>query len=69
MYFNSLAYIFGFLPIVIIVYFALNKRKCIFAGKIWLVIASLVFYGWFNVKYVPLLLLYVLINFNYWYFI
>lgn len=64
MYFNSLAYIFGFLPIVIIVYFALNKRKCIFAGKIWLVIASLVFYGWFNVKYVPLLLLYVLINFS-----
>ena len=34
MYFNSLAYIFGFLPIVIIVYFALNKRKCIFAEKI-----------------------------------
>jgi len=63
MYFNSLAYIFGFLPIVIVVYFALNRRKLILAGKIWLLVVSLFFYSWFNAKYTFYLAFYVLLNY------
>ncbi len=66
MYFNSIAYIFGFLPVVIIVYFTLNKWKLIKVGKIWLILASLFFYGWFNIKYTPFLILYALINFAFY---
>lgn len=65
MYFNSMAYIFGFLPVVIIVYFSLNRYKLIILGKIWLLAASIFFYAWFNVKYTPLLLIYVLMNFGF----
>lgn len=63
MYFNSMPYIFCFLPIVIIVYFALNKRKLITIGKVWLIIASLVFYAWLNPQYAPLLALYIVLNY------
>lgn len=63
MYFNSLAYIFGFLPIVLVVYFALNKRKLILAGKIWLLVVSLYYYSWFNAKYTFYLAFYVLLNY------
>lgn len=66
MYFNSMAYIFGFLPVVIIVYFSLNRYKLIILGKIWLLAASIFFYAWFNVKYTPLLLIYVLMNFGFY---
>lgn len=63
MCFNSMAYIFGFLPIVIFVYFFLNKKRLIIPGKIWLILASIFFYSSFNIKYTPLLLIYVVMNF------
>lgn len=63
MYFNSVTYMLCFLPIVLVVYFSLNKNKLIIGSKVWLVFASIVFYGWWNVAYVPLLLAIVFGNY------
>jgi len=62
MLFNSFPYIFLFLPLSVIVYFALNKVSEI-AGKYWLVIVSLIFYSFGTLTYLPLLLLSIVINY------
>ncbi|HZK44069.1 MAG TPA: MBOAT family protein [Syntrophomonadaceae bacterium] len=62
MLFNSFEFIFLFLPVAIIVYFLLNKWHNPLA-KLWLICASLFFYSWWNIKYLPLIL--VSIGFNY----
>ena len=62
MLFNSVAYIFGFLPFVILVYFLLNGRHLVAAAKWWLVAASLVFYAVWNVRNLPVLLGSVAVN-------
>ncbi|TMV47509.1 MBOAT family protein [Paenibacillus mesophilus] len=64
MLFNSFEFIFVFLPVVFGVYFLMNKLKWITAAKIWLVISSLTFYGWWNVVYLPLLLTSLLFNYR-----
>ncbi len=69
MLFNSDVYIFIFFPIVIAVYFILNKLKFLVGGKIWLIIASLVFYAWFNIKYLYFFVVYLFINYTFYYFI
>lgn len=56
MVFSSWQFILVYLPIVVLVYFAMNRRHWITAGKAWLVIASLFFYSYWNVKYLPLIL-------------
>jgi alginate O-acetyltransferase complex protein AlgI len=56
MLFNSYTYIFLFLPASLIVYFILNGRRRTFGAKVWLLLASLVFYGWWNPVYTPLIL-------------
>ncbi len=63
MLFNSYEYIFLFLPVSLIVYFILNYRKLTLASKIWLVLASLFFYGWWNPKYLPLIIGSILFNY------
>lgn len=62
--FNSFEFIFLFLPIVFFGYFYLNRNKFIIAGKVWLVISSLVFYSYWNIKYLPLLLISIAFNFS-----
>jgi D-alanyl-lipoteichoic acid acyltransferase DltB (MBOAT superfamily) len=55
MLFNSLGYILGFLPLTLLGWFALarlNPR----AGRLWLAGASLLFYGWWDWRYLALLL-------------
>ena len=55
MLFNSLPYILGFLPLTLVGWFALariNPR----AGRVWLAGASLLFYGWWDWRYLALLL-------------
>ena len=69
MYFNSILYIFGFLPVVITIYFILNKFKILLCGKLWLILASLVFYAWFNIKYLYFFIVYLFINYAFYYFI
>jgi alginate O-acetyltransferase complex protein AlgI len=63
MIFNSFSFIFAFLPITLIIYFLLGSKSTQWAARC-LVIASLVFYGWWDYHYLPLLL--ASIVFNYW---
>lgn len=63
MIFSSLTFILVYLPVVFFVYFALNKLRLISAGKLWLVVASVFFYGYWSVNYIPLLLGSIFFNF------
>jgi len=64
MLFNSYEFIFFFLPITLGIYFLLNKKRLTVASNAWLLFASLVFYSWWNVKYLPLILLSILFNYT-----
>ncbi len=63
MLFNSYTFIFFFLPVVLVGYFWLSKKRLTTASKAWLVFASLFFYSWWNVIYLPLILGSILFNF------
>jgi len=63
MLFNSNEFIFLFLPIAFAVYFFLNAKVSILAGKVWIILASLFFYSWWNINYLPLIVLSILVNF------
>ena len=63
MLFNSYEFLFLFLPICFFVYFYLNSKKLVTASKIFLVVASLFFYSWWNVIYLPLILGSMIFNF------
>ena len=63
MLFNSSIYIFLFLPITVLVYFFLNGRGLHRASNIWLVVASIYFYGYWNPRYIPLITLSIVGNF------
>lgn len=63
MLFNSYEFIFLFLPVTFFVYFWLNKKRLTQASKAWMVFASLFFYSWWNVIYLPLILGSILFNF------
>lgn len=62
MLFNSYAFIFGFLPVTLAGFFLLARCSATLAAG-WLTLASLAFYGYWNVAYVPLLVLSILFNF------
>ncbi|MFW9078357.1 MBOAT family O-acyltransferase [Pseudomonas sp. P2757] len=63
MTFSSPKFILIYLPIVFLVYFFLNRQRLVTAGKFWLVIASLIFYGYWSAIYIPLLALSITFNF------
>jgi D-alanyl-lipoteichoic acid acyltransferase DltB (MBOAT superfamily) len=62
MLFNSIEFLFFFLPIVCLVYAFLGAGGRQRAAVGWLVGASLVFYGWWSPKYVALIVCSVLFN-------
>ena len=62
MLFTDFIFIFIYLPIVVAGYFALGRRGG-HASTIWLFLASLFFYGWWDYRYVPLLLASIAGNF------
>lgn len=64
MLFNSLIYIFIFLPITIIIYSLLLKKHLLAISKLWLIISSIIFYAYYDPKYTFLLLISMLINFT-----
>lgn len=64
MLFNSYEFIFFFLPITLGIYFLLNKKRLTVASNAWLLFASLAFYSWWNIKYLPLILLSILFNYT-----
>lgn len=63
MLFNSYIFIFIFLPLVVIGYFLINHFKKYELAKAYLLGMSLWFYGYFNWKYVLIIVSSVLINF------
>ena len=63
MLFNSYEFIFAFLPLTFFVYFWLNSTGKQTAGKVFLVAASLFFYSWWNVLYLPLIVGSILFNY------
>lgn len=63
MLFNSYIYIFLFLPITFGIYFLLNKKRYIILGKVWLVISSLIFYSYWNIKYTPIIVFSMCFNY------
>jgi len=62
MLFNSYVFIFAFFPIVFFGFFQIGKTSHALAS-LWLTAASLFFYGWWDIRYVALLL--TSIAFNY----
>jgi D-alanyl-lipoteichoic acid acyltransferase DltB (MBOAT superfamily) len=62
MLFNSYGYLFAFLPLTLVGYFALNRSSASALG--WLVAASLFFYAWWNPWHLPVVL--CSMAFNFW---
>ena len=63
MLFNSIEYIFFFLPFTLTCYYILLHHKLVIASKSLLIFASLFFYSFWNIKYLPILLLSILVNY------
>ncbi len=63
MLFNSAEFILVFLPITIICFFFLAARLSKQAAIIWLVLASLFFYGWWEPTYLIIILLSMVSNY------
>ncbi|MFW8592036.1 MBOAT family O-acyltransferase [Glaciecola sp. 2405UD65-10] len=64
MLFNSIEFIFFFLPITLFVFFAVAKYKGNEAAIFALVAASLFFYGWWNPSYLIILIGSMLLNYK-----
>ena len=63
MLFNSYEFIFIFLPFTFFIYFFLLNKRLITGAKGFLVFASLFFYSWWNILYLPLILSSMLFNY------
>ncbi|MBR5426711.1 MAG: MBOAT family protein [Clostridia bacterium] len=65
MLFNSYVFVLFFFPIVLIGYFGLNHFGRFTAAKVFLILASLFFYGYFNWRYLPIIVLSVALNYTF----
>lgn len=63
MLFNSYEFIFLFLPFSFFFYFFLLQKRLITGAKGFLVFASLFFYSWWNISYLPIILSSMLFNY------
>lgn len=63
MLFNSYAFICGFLPITLFVFFFLGRAGLTRGAKLWLIAASIFFYAWWNWKFVALLAASICLNY------
>ena len=63
MLFNSVEFIFCFLPVTCLIYFYLNRLQFHELSKVWLLASSLFFYGWANPIYLLLLTTSIAVNF------
>ncbi len=63
MLFSSYIFVFAFLPLTLAGYFLLSRVKSALPQRIFLIIASLVFYAWFEWKYIFLIASSILINY------
>lgn len=62
MLFHSLNYLLLFLPSVFVIYFLLRKFSNN-DGKILLIFSGIFFYGWWNIKFTPLIVFSILFNY------
>ncbi|MBM6593445.1 MBOAT family O-acyltransferase [Microvirga pudoricolor] len=60
--FNSPEFLFGFLPAVLAAYWVL-RRWSVGAANLWLLVSSLFFYGWWEARFLPILLASIALNF------
>jgi alginate O-acetyltransferase complex protein AlgI len=63
MLFNSYIFIFLFLPITVIGYYLIAHCKNDLYSKVWLTLASLFFYGYWNPSYLPIIASSIIINY------
>ena len=63
MLFNSYEFIFLFLPLSFFIYFYLLQNRLVIGAKGFLVFASLFFYSWWNISYLPIILWSMLFNY------
>ncbi len=63
MLFNSYLFLFAFLPLTLIGFYGLGKSSNKQAAIVWLVLASLFFYGWWSPAYLILILASMLFNY------
>ena len=64
MLFNSYVFMLAFLPLTLIIYFMLGRLpERIQLNKLFLVLASFVFYGYNNPSYVPIIVASILVNY------
>ena len=63
MLFNSYVFILLFLPVVLVGWFGMNHFGKYTAAKVFLILASLVFYGYFNLNYLAVIITSVFINY------
>lgn len=64
MLFNSYVFIFWFLPITLAVFFLIVRFHSQKIATVWLTLASIFFYSYWNIAYLPLLL--ISMSFNYY---
>jgi D-alanyl-lipoteichoic acid acyltransferase DltB (MBOAT superfamily) len=64
MLFNSYEFILLYLPVTLAVYLLLNRMRLTTAANAWLLAASLFFYAWWDVAYLPLILGSILFNYT-----
>ena len=63
MLFNSFVFIFAFLPITILGYYILSRLSNYLWSRSWILLCSLFFYGWWNPRYVILILGSMIVNY------
>ena len=63
MLFNSQLFIFVFLPVTLIGFGLIREHRGARAARYWLLLASIVFYGWWSITYLILLVLWTFGNF------
>ena len=64
MLFNSYLFLFAFLPIALIGYYFIGKYSNKKWTIIWLILISLVFYGWYNPAYLFFLIGSIIVNYS-----
>jgi D-alanyl-lipoteichoic acid acyltransferase DltB (MBOAT superfamily) len=63
MLFNSNAFLFAFLPTVLVGFLLISRAFSVSYAQLWLGAVSIIFYGWTNWRFVPLLLFSVTVNY------
>lgn len=69
MLFNSIEFLFIFLPIVFIIYYSICKTKLIKYANLWLLISSLFFYAYYKIDYLPIIISSIIFNYIMGYFV